>query len=139
MTLDKKKAIRDYKLSHRPMGVFQIRNKTNDKVFIDSSLNVPGKVNRHKFALNAGLHAATGLQKDWSEFGEDSFEIELLEDVLPRTEPNYDYAADLTTLEDLWLEKLEPYGDAGYNARKMTRDERLKMIRENRTKDVDEL
>ena len=26
--------------------------------------------------------------------------------------------ADLETLEDLWLEKLEPYGDKGYNERK---------------------
>jgi len=114
------------------MGVFLIRNTINGKVFVDSSLNIPGKINRLTFQLNAGLHPSKSLQADWNEFGKDVFEFETLEDVLPRTEANYNYAADLETLEDLWLEKLEPYGDKGYNERKKTREERLRMITANR-------
>ena len=114
------------------MGVFQIRNTSMDKVFIDSSTNIPGKINRHRFALNAGLHAAKELQKDWNEFGDRSFEFETLEPVEPRDDPNYNYAADLEVLEDLWLEKLEPYDSKGYNVRKKTREERLRMIAANR-------
>ena len=114
------------------MGVFQIRSKTDDKVFIDSSLNVPGKINRHIFALKAGLHAAKSLQSDWNKLGEENFAFEVLEDVEPRTQANYDYAADVKTLEELWLENLQPFGDNGYNDRKMTRDERLQMIASNR-------
>ena len=49
--MDKTAAKLEYKLSHRPMGVFQIRNTTNGKIFVDSSINVPGKINRHKFQL----------------------------------------------------------------------------------------
>ena len=130
--MDKKAALLDYKLSHRPMGVFQIRNTTNDKVFVDSSTNIPGKINRHKFALNMGSHASKSLQADWSEFGEAAFEFETIEPVEPRDDTKYDYAADLLTLEDLWLEKLEPYGGGGYNKRKMSREERLRMIAANR-------
>ena len=130
--MDKKAAKLEYKLSHRPMGVFQIRNTTNDKVFIDSSTNLPGKINRHRFALNAGLHASKELQADWNELGEAAFEFETIERVEPRDDANYDYKADLATLEDLWLEKLEPYGTNGYNVRKITRDERLRMIAANR-------
>lgn len=115
------------------MGIFLIRNLLNGKVFVDSSINIPGKINRHKFALKAGLHAAKNLQDDWSQAGEDNFEFETLEPVEPREDPNYDYKADLETLEDLWLEKLEPYGDKGYNERKKTREERLRMIAANRT------
>jgi hypothetical protein len=114
------------------MGVFQIRNTTNDKVYVDSSTNVPGKINRHTFALKAGLHASKILQADWNELGETAFEFETLEPVEPRDDSNYNYAADLKVLEDLWLEKLEPYGDRGYNERKMTRGERLQMIAANR-------
>ena len=33
---------------------------------------------------------------------------------------------------DLWLEKLEPYDLKGYNVRKKTREERLRMIAANR-------
>ncbi len=129
--LDKTAAKLEYKLSHRPMGVFQIRNSANGRVFIDSSINIPGKINRHKFALNMGKHASKSLQADWNEFGGDAFEFEVLEDVQPRSDVNYDYAADVATLESLWLEKFDPLGDKGYNERKLTRDERLKMIRDN--------
>ena len=130
--MDKKAALLEYKLSNRPMGVFQIRNTTNDKVFVDSSTNIPGKINRYKFALNMGSHASKPLQADWTEQGEALFEFETIEPVEPRDDPNYDYAADLVTLEDLWLEKLEPYGERGYNVRKKTREERLQMIAANR-------
>jgi nitrate/nitrite-specific signal transduction histidine kinase len=130
--LNKKDAKVEYKLSHRPMGIFQIRNTANEKVFVDSSINVPGKMNRHKFQLNAGVHASKSLQTDWNELGETAFEFEVLEDVTPKEDPNYDYAVDLDFLEDLWLEKLEPYGDKGYNERKKTREERLRMIAANR-------
>jgi hypothetical protein len=114
------------------MGVFQIRNTVNQKVLVDSSLNIPGKINRITFQLTAGSHPSKSLQSDWNELGNYAFEFETLEDVLPRSDANYDYAADLETLEDLWLEKLEPYGDRGYNERKKTREERLQMIAANR-------
>lgn len=114
------------------MGVFQIRNTTNQKVFIDSSTNVPGKINRHTFALNAGSHACKDLQNDWNEIGADKFEFEVLEPIEPRDDPTYNYKADLEFLEDLWLDKLNPYGDSGYNQRKKTREERLSMIARNR-------
>jgi len=131
-SISRKEAIREYKLSHRPMGVFQIRNKINDKVFIDSSNNIPGKINRHKFALNAGQHASKALQADWNEFGESAFEFETIEPVEPREDQNYDYRSDLETLEDLWLEKVQPFDAKGYNERKKTREERLQMIAANR-------
>jgi hypothetical protein len=130
--MNRKEAIREYKMTHRPMGVFQIRNKTNDKVFIDSSNNIPGKINRHKFALNAGRHASKSLQADWNELGESAFEFETIEPLEPREDPNYDYRSDLETLLGLWLEKFQPFDDKGYNERKLTREERLQMIAANR-------
>jgi hypothetical protein len=130
--MDKRAAKRDYKLSHRQMGVFQVRNTLDQKVYVDSSLNIPGKINRLTFQLNAGSHPSASLQAAWNELGSGSFVFETLEEVLPRTDVNYNYAADLEVLEDLWLEKLEPYGDRGYNQRKKTREERLQMIAANR-------
>ncbi|MGB7070728.1 MAG: GIY-YIG nuclease family protein [Pyrinomonadaceae bacterium] len=62
--MNKKDAKLVYKLSHRPMGVFQLRNTATDKVYIDSSNNVPGKVNRIKFQLNANTHPNKSLQAD---------------------------------------------------------------------------
>jgi hypothetical protein len=130
--IDKKAAIREYKLSHRPMGVFQIRNKVSGKVLIDSSINIPGKINRHTLQLNVGSHQNKQLQADWKEFGPDALEFETLEPLEPRDDQNYDYAADLSVLEELWLEKAAPFGENGYNEKKLTREERLQMIAANR-------
>lgn len=114
------------------MGVFQIRNSVNERIFVDSSTNIPGKINRHKLQLTMGSHPNRSLQADWNEFGPDAFEFETLEPVEPRSEVDYDYASDLEVLEDLWLERLKPFGDAGYNEKKKSREERLQMIAANR-------
>lgn len=114
------------------MGVFVIRNLANEKVFVGSSMNLDAMFNRIRFQLYAGAHPNKPLETDWKHYGTGKFEFEVLEELFPREDPNYNYADDLETLEDLWLEKLEPYGDRGYNERKKSREERLRMIAANR-------
>jgi hypothetical protein len=130
--MDKKEEKLKYKASRRPMGVFLIRNLVNDKVFVGSTMNLDAMFNRIRFQLYAGAHPVKGLEADWKQLGAGKFEFEVLEEVFPREDPNYDYAADLETLEDLWLEKLEPYDDKGYNEPKKTNEDRLRMIAANR-------
>ncbi len=130
----------DYKLTHTRMGVFQIRNMINEKILVVSGLNLPGIMNRHQFELRAGGHKNEELQSDWNKYGADKFAFEILDELTPRSEPGYDHKADLISLEDMWLENLQPYGERGYNEKKKTREERLKMIADNRVqKDDDEL
>ena len=130
--MDRKAAKLAYKASRRPMGIFLIRNLVNDKVFIGSTMNLDAMFNRIRFQLYAGAHPVKGLESDWKLLGSSKFSFEVLEEIVPREDLNYDYAADLETLEDLWLEKLEPFGDKGYNQPKKTREERLQMIAQNR-------
>ena len=131
--IDKRAAKLEYKASRKPMGIFVIRNLVNDKIFVGSTLNLPAIFNRIRFQLYAGSHPIKSLESDWKQLGSAKFEFEVLEELLPREDPNYDYAADLEFLEDLWLEKLRPYDDKGYNNRKMSREERLRMISQKRT------
>jgi hypothetical protein len=126
--MDKKAEKLKYKASRRPMGVFQIRNLANGKIFVGSSMDLSAMFNRIRFQLYAGSHPNKPLENDWRTFGTGRFAFEVLEELFPREDAAYDYAADLETLEDLWLEKLEPYGEKGYNERKKTREERLRMI-----------
>lgn len=112
------------------MGVFQIRNLSNDNIFLGSSLNLNGILNRHEFQLAANGHPNKKLQADWNQLGNENFAFEILEEIVPRE--NIDYKAELEALEDLWLEKLQPYGEKGYNDPKKTREERLRMIAANR-------
>ena len=132
--MNKKQAKLDYKLNHRQMGVFHIRNLLNDKIFIASSMDVPAFINRIRFQLNAGSHPSRSLQKDWIELGEENFAFEILELVAAQPQADYNYRADVDFLEDLWLEKEQPYGEKGYNEKKKTREERLRMIAANRNK-----
>lgn len=130
--MNKKEIKREYKQTLQPMGVFQIRSLVNEKVFVGSTLNLNGVFNKHRFQLDAGIHLSKTLQADWNELGVDKFAFEILEEVFPRENPDYDYKSDLEVLEDLWLEKLEPYADKGYNAPKKRREERLRMIAANK-------
>ncbi|HMM78699.1 MAG TPA: GIY-YIG nuclease family protein [Pyrinomonadaceae bacterium] len=129
--MDRKAAIREYKLGPRPMAVFQIRNTVNERVFVDSSINFPGKINRHKFQLNAGNHPVKDLQTDWKQFGEATFKFEILEEYSPSESAVDNAKEDLAALEALWLEKLTNDGVELYNERKLTREERLAMIAAN--------
>ena len=132
--MDKKAAKLEYKASHRPMGIFQVRNEENGKVFVGSSMNLDAIFNRIRFQLYAGAHPNKDLEADWKHYGTGKFVFEVLEEMVPRDDPNYNYAADLEFLESIWIEKLQPYDDRGYNERKRSREERLRMIAANRHK-----
>lgn len=128
--MNKKELLQNYKLTPRPMGIFQIRNLTNEKVFIGKSENLDGIFNRINFQLNANGHNQKELQADWNELGADKFAFEVLEELEFRE--NLDIKKELEFLEDLWLEKLQPFGENGYNEPKKTREQRLQMIAANR-------
>src|SRR5690242_8828714 len=110
--MNKKDLKREYLETKQAMGIFQIRNLENGKIFIGSSLNLPGIINRHRFALEAGGHQSKQLQADWNELGADKFAFEVLEELEPRE--NLDDRKELAFLEDLWLEKEQPYDERGY-------------------------
>jgi hypothetical protein len=125
---DQKKLKRQYQQSPVPMGVFLIRNVVTDKVFIAAGLNLHGIINRHRFQLIAGSHPNKSLQKDWSELGSRNFAFEILEEFSPPDDIQIDKAKELTFMEDLWLEKLQPFDERGYNERKLNREEKLRRI-----------
>jgi len=107
-----------YKETHKPMGVYQIRNDVNGKVFVGVSLNLPGILNRHRFELNMGNHQNKVLQTEWREFGESHFTFDILDELKPRNEEvPHNYREELAVLEALWLDKLQPYDDRGYNGK----------------------
>ena len=110
------------------MGVFLIRNNVSDKVLLAVGLDLPGNINRHKFQLQSGNHPNKSLQADWNEFGGSSFSFEIVDQLTARADPTVDYRKELASLEKLWLEKLQPFGDRGYNERKQSRAEKLQRI-----------
>src|SRR5512137_3062641 len=107
---------REYKERKKPAGIFQVKNTANGKIFLGSSLNLEGPLNGHKFMLTIGRHRNPGLQKEWDEYGPDKFVFEVLEVVKVKDDPNFNLEDELTLLEQIWVEKLHPFGEHGYNS-----------------------
>ena len=129
---DRKKLKKNYQQSNVPMGVFLIRNIVNDKVFVAAGLNLQGIINRHRFQLIAGSHPNKSLQTDWSKLGSQNFAFEILEEFRPPDGDKIDEAKELAFMEKLWLEKLQPFAERGYNEPKLSREEKLRRIAANR-------
>ena len=111
----KKDINREYKEKEKPAGVFQVKNSVNGKVLLGSSLNLEGPLNGHKFMLTIGSHRNKALQQEWNDYGPDKFIFEILEVVKVKDDPNFNLRDELTLLEQIWLEKLQPFGERGYN------------------------
>lgn len=110
-----------YKQTHTEMGVYQIKNKVNGKIFIGSSMDLRGIWNRHRFELKMKGHKNKGLQNDWDLYGEDNFIFDVLENIKPEEEivMNVDdlkkYQKKLKPLEEKWFDILQPYQERGYH------------------------
>jgi group I intron endonuclease len=106
---------REYKEREKQAGVFQVKNTLNGKVLLGSSLNLEGPLNSHKFMLSIGRHRNEALQKEWNDYGPAAFVFEVLEVVAPKDDPDFNLSDELTLLEQIWIEKLQPFGERGYN------------------------
>jgi hypothetical protein len=108
--------IKEYKNTIRPMGIVQVRNIRNNRVYLTASADTAGTINSIRFQLKMGnFLPSAGLAQDWKEFGEENFVFEVLDVLKPVDDPAYDYRDDLKALEAMWMEKLKPFGERGYH------------------------
>ena len=98
----------EYKFKKFKMGVFQIRNTVNGKIYVGSSLNLDAIWNRNKMELNFGNHRNLILQSEWKQFGERNFTYEILAEVVQKDEDKIDYNKEIKTLEAMFIAELEP-------------------------------
>jgi len=96
-------------------GVYQIRNKANGKIFLDSSVNLDASFNRATMELGSGTHRNERLQADWKIFGADQFEFSILAEVQQKHGETPDLRMESKDLEKLYFEELKPFGDRGYH------------------------
>lgn len=105
-----------YKLKKFDIGVFQIRNIMNGKIFVGSSINLDAIWNRIKAELKFGGHRNEQLQADWKELGEENFSFEILYTIEQKDDDKVDYSKEVKKLEALFMEELQPFGEKGYHA-----------------------
>ena len=91
----------------KQIGIYVIRNKVNDKVYIGQSKDIDGRWRQHLSHLRRGIHKNEHLQNAWNKYGEINFEFSILElcDV-----------CDMDNLERYYIKKYDSINaNFGYN------------------------
>lgn len=118
---------RIYKQNRPDMGVYQIRNKANGRIYVGTSQNLEGTRNSRLFQLRMGkIVFSRELQKDLNEFGAESFEFSVLE-LLDKPEQWDTIEHSLAELELHWLESLQPFNEHGYNSEKAYQRNKIRL------------
>jgi group I intron endonuclease len=113
--INKSEIKKKYKQTLTPMGIYQLKNLVNGKILIGSSKNLPARKNRFEMELSYESLTDKVLLQDLKQFGKEYFLFEVLDYLEPKEDPLYNYTDDLKTLEELWIEKLQPFNEKGYN------------------------
>ena len=113
--INKKEIIKEYKNQKHPAGLFAVKNKPENKMFIGTSLNLPAKLRGITFELEMGRHALSKLAEDYKRLGIDNFEIFVLDEIEVKDETERELMNELDTLGNMWVEKLKAEGVIFYN------------------------
>ena len=79
-------------------GIYAIKCKYNNKMYLGSSVNIASRFRRHKTDLIKEKHHCIHLQRAWKKYGKESFTFETIEEV-PKEE--------LLTVEQMYLDCLD--------------------------------
>jgi group I intron endonuclease len=90
------------------MGIYQIANLNNNKIYIGSSINVYKRTKTHFNELKNGIHANIHLQNSFNKYHGNNFKFSILEYIEMKTE--------LLSREQYWIDIYQSYDqNIGYN------------------------
>ncbi len=116
MKNERKELQRQYMEAPKYAGIFLITNAANDRSLMGSSANLHGPLNRHRFMLSIGTHTNVEMQRDYNVDKGKSFRFEIIAQVEQKLlDPAFNLEDELSLLEQIWIEKLEPFSGRGYN------------------------
>lgn len=113
--MDKREIKKQYKQKPPNMGIYRIKNLASGKIFIGRAMDLNGKLNSEKFQLKNKMHMNREMQINFDDLGEEKITFEVLDRLPPKENPDHDYGQELKELEEIWLDKLQPYAGKGYN------------------------
>ena len=89
------------------VGVYQIKNLLDQRIYIGSSINIKKHWTRHKANLRKHTHSNTQLQESWNTYGESNFGFSIQELCAE---------ADLLSRETYWVTHYDSMNsDKGFN------------------------
>ena len=88
------------------IGVYQIECLSNNKKYIGVSKDIQRRWRQHRSLLFKGIHHSSDMQKDYNQYGEDSFEFKVIKEC--------EYA-EAKYLEEQLIQKNQPEYNAYTN------------------------
>ena len=98
---------REYKQAIPPLGIYAVRCEAAGLLRLGASRDVDGMLNRIRFQLTSGGMRDAQLMQAWAQHGAQAFSFEVLDRVKERTDPDFDYDAELQALLALWQTELQ--------------------------------
>ena len=110
---------KENKIAYKQMkfraGIFEIKNITNQKIFLKKSKDLDRAFNSDRFQLNLGSHKNKQLQKDWNSLGADSFEFNIFDELtLKDSTTDIEIQNELNELLEMHKTELKDKGIALY-------------------------
>ena len=92
-------------------GVYCIKCSGNQRMWIRSTTDMEGSRNRVMFSLKMKGAPEPAMLRECTEYGWESFSFIMLEELKKKkTQTEKEFADDISTLLEIWLEKYE-HGD----------------------------
>ena len=103
MEQNKKELMNCYKNRKIIGGVYKITNSETNSYWIGSSVDIDKLINRFNFAKSTNTYFSLEMQKEWDQYGKDSFNIEILERLEKKPEQeDKDFKAEIKLLKEMW-------------------------------------
>ncbi len=105
----RKELVQQYLDTKSEMGIYDFFCKSNNTHYLGATQNTKSAINGSECRLGFGNHKIKNLQRDWSEFGKDAFEVSVLEvlEYDKDDELKTDYSNELTSLLNSWATKFD--------------------------------
>ena len=104
-----------YKSMKFRVGIFQITNKKDDRLFLAITSDLDRAFNSDLFQLKAGIHSNPQLQKDWNNLGAENFEFKIFDELkIKDNDMPADINQELKELLALHLTELKNKGQLLY-------------------------
>lgn len=105
-TLQKKEIKKAYQQKKTVGGIYAIKNTVTKERFIKESYNLAASENLFAFSKKINDCPEPKLKQQWTQYGKDCFEFEVLEELERGEEQTRKaFGEDLKELLQIWLEK----------------------------------
>jgi hypothetical protein len=109
MSADRKTLKEEYKQKKITGGIYKVTNTRSGMYLVNSTPNFPAKQNAFNFAISSNMVFDNRLRQDWEALGGGAFTFEILETLdKKKDQTEQQFLADLETLLEIWMEKLDP-------------------------------